>query len=410
MNCTNCQKECKKTRNKYNNICDDCKTKVNQKMCSKCEITKSLAQFNNDKKGFLGKSFQCKDCKNIERRRIRRCIDCDKELYRNSSKIPHCEECKLKIQKIMCNDCKNFKLLSYFYNKKGGFLGRSAICKDCEIIKNNNHIKTVKGFLKLLLTASKRHVVKKSKNLQHTLTYDHLKNIYIKQQGECYYSGIKMNMGHNLDWKCSIERLDQKIGYIPSNVCLCTLEFNSRHQWSHDKLRHLQSLLTKDNTWIKEIDNLLMSRQIINCTCEPQIKCCNKCRGFQYRNSLRGCIKQLLNASKKNAMDKAEKGRTSGTYDLSYKCIVEKLKEQKGLCAYSNIPLNFTKGDWRMSFERVDTSKGYTNNNVVIIASEFNTTDCSIMAKHFICGSGGWSKLKFQYFVGYYAKKLPKEL
>jgi len=57
------------------------------------------------------------------------------------------------------------------------------------------------------------------------------------QRGKCYYSDIPMNFTPNTPWQCSLERLNNDLGYIESNVVLICLEFNTSTtvQWNREK-------------------------------------------------------------------------------------------------------------------------------------------------------------------------------
>eukprot|EP00877_Chromochloris_zofingiensis_P003867 jgi/Chrzof1/13481/UNPLg00567.t1 len=74
-----------------------------------------------------------------------------------------------------------------------------------------------------------------------TITTHDLEQIWISQDGRCYYSGIEISYTTK-DWLTSLERLDQGKGYTRDNVALCCLEFNSCSQWSADKIVELINL------------------------------------------------------------------------------------------------------------------------------------------------------------------------
>jgi hypothetical protein len=64
-----------------------------------------------------------------------------------------------------------------------------------------------------------------------------------KQKGLCYYSKLPMFSGPDVvDWKCTIERLDDSIGYLPSNVVLCCFEFNVTAKWTLAKISAVWAL------------------------------------------------------------------------------------------------------------------------------------------------------------------------
>jgi hypothetical protein len=68
--------------------------------------------------------------------------------------------------------------------------------------------------------------------------------------------------------------------------------------------------------------------------------------------------------------------------------VVDKLVKQGSLCHYSGLTMS-TTGNWRVSLERLDVRKGYTDENTVLICVEFNSNDCSARNKDFSDKSGG---------------------
>jgi hypothetical protein len=92
------------------------------------------------------------------------------------------------------------------------------------------------------------------------------------------------------------------------------------------------------------------------------------------RVSLRTCLNQLFHASKESSKKRALRGRLhAGEHDISLSFLENIWHKQNGRCNYSNIEMNYNKHEWKVSLERIDTSKGYTQDNVVLCCQEFNT-------------------------------------
>jgi hypothetical protein len=68
------------------------------------------------------------------------------------------------------------------------------------------------------------------------------------------------------------------------------------------------------------------------------------------------------------------------------KSMVEIYAAQKGVCAYSGLPLRFGKGDWMISLERLDPTKNYSRTNCALVCHEFNTTDKSVLHEGYNTG------------------------
>jgi len=58
----------------------------------------------------------------------------------------------------------------------------------------------------------------------------------------CAYSGVKMSLNEITHaFAMSVERINEKLGYIKDNVLLVCKEFNTSHrQWSKEKLSELR--------------------------------------------------------------------------------------------------------------------------------------------------------------------------
>jgi len=88
---------------------------------------------------------------------------------------------------------------------------------------------------------------------------------------------------------------------------------------------------------------------------------------------------------------------------LDLQQVLHMLEQQGGCCYYSGVPLEYKRphSDWRMSLERLDNSLGYTPENCVLIAIEFNTSDQSRnKATTEVFGTAQWSREKVEHIWG----------
>ena len=109
---------------------------------------------------------------------------------------------------------------------------------------------------------------------------------------------------------------------------------------------------------------------------------CKKCyntKCYDYRRRSDGTnykifFKMRLRYARSTANTRENRGREeAGICTLTIDDIMDMHEKQKGLCYYSGIPYTCkTKSDFKGSLERLDPSKGYTKDNVVITTSEFN--------------------------------------
>jgi hypothetical protein len=342
----------------------------------------------------------------------------------------------------ICKKCKCKKLLDEFSKNSISKDRKQSHCKKCENIKNDNYRKTLNGNLCSLLSSSKSSAKKRFDKGRieagiFELIIDDLKTLWENQNGKCYYSGIQMNYDKN-EWKVSLERLNENLGYIKNNVVLCCLEFNGTSQWTQQKIINMLKLLKQEFIFEKQDFELIKKtthkkyeftiKTVINdidhyqCPHCHQNKTrdqfnkninngCKKCRSLyaKQRNNKPRIVLQLLLRNSKFSTKKREIknfDKRDNTHDIDFNFLVELYNKQKGVCAYSGLPLKFNTNEfWKISLERIDVFKGYTKDNICLICIEFNTSDRSIIYKQNDSGNSGWTKEKFDIFVKYATEK-----
>ena len=67
-----------------------------------------------------------------------------------------------------------------------------------------------------------------------TINTEYLVKLFTDQRGRCQYTGVPLKI--NGDFKFSVERYDNAVGYVPGNVCLVIVEVNTAcAKWSKAK-------------------------------------------------------------------------------------------------------------------------------------------------------------------------------
>lgn len=378
------------------------------KNCSGCGECKTVDNFHRDGNKDDGFHTRCKKCREKEKKpkaekpavTEKCCIECEEVKkvedfpkrgtgHRNMCKACTYDKYPPKKQEreddaeYKCSTCKEMKKGCEFYDTA------SNMCAGCEGKRMHEARKTLDGALKELV-GSARNRIKMVDNIvaDFDLDFEYVKLLYKEQDGRCYYSGIEMTT--NGQFKMSLERLDNSIGYLKSNVALCCLELNGMVQWSHLKIIDILDKNIDDNI----VDLSKKKTKVYKDT--PYDK-------NEYYGSPRGKIVGLANSAKHRAKGKKAKkhGRVLD-FDLNGQFLIELFKEQKGLCAYSGLPLRFgkyKKTDWLVSLERIDVNRGYNKDNVCLVCLEFNATDHSAVHKYKSETSTGWSKDKFEFFM-----------
>ena len=102
-----------------------------------------------------------------------------------------------------------------------------------------------RDFVKALLRSCRRHANKrkaidKKRKVERrrgecTLTFAWFVSRWEKQRGRCAYSHMPMVCQAKRGWRCSIERLNNDLGYTPTNCVLICSELNTFAQWSREK-------------------------------------------------------------------------------------------------------------------------------------------------------------------------------
>lgn len=141
------------------------------------------------------------------------------------------EQLSLKKEgKRRCNNCKKI----YPYNTEH-FNSNKGICKFCS--KKRGKIRyqslmnnlSIDKLIKIRCDQAYQRACKKG--WEFDITPEYLMEIYNKQNGNCYYSGIKMEISlkgyTNNNYVLSVDRVDSSKGYTKDNIVLCCDSINT---------------------------------------------------------------------------------------------------------------------------------------------------------------------------------------
>lgn len=341
----------------------------------------------------------------------------------------------------LCPKCDTVKSLDEFSRCQGYPDGRHYLCKSCMAAYQRSHNNTLKGHLRVLVRSAKANAKARLEKGRidagvFDLDITHMFELWDKQGGLCYYSKIPMNFDRH-EWSPSLERLDPEKGYTVSNVALCCAEFNQRCQWTHTKIAEMRKILAMNitenyqdfekNTVVKPKSSFRTAEmQLID---DVKHHRCTKCGEMRkedlfLKRKKYGCLEcrrgnnnamkmrpryaiQLLLGSSLTATKTRESRSTAHlrdlSHDITFDYLVQVFNDQKGLCAYTGLPMkfgNYLEKNWCMSLERIDVFKGYTKGNVCLVCLEFNGADKSVCyTKEDGTGNAGWTKDKFNVFL-----------
>jgi len=253
-------------------------------------------------------------------------------------------------QCLLCGSIKNYRKVELYPERIScGCIG--------VLSKNNSH--DFKGFGEI----SRAHFSKikdtaTRKKIEFNITIEDIWNLYVKQNRICALSGLKIDFGKSYRSRtktASLDRIDSLRGYVNGNI-----------QWVH-----------KDVNYIKYTHS--------------EQKLYNLCyKIFLHQN------KKIFSRKRKNIVhlpvgvflrykNLAEKRQIS--WDLTHEQLREVYFKQNYKCPLSGEFLYFTDKyieKRNCSLDRIDSSKGYTEENVQWILKELNIMKNKYSNEHFI--------------------------
>jgi hypothetical protein len=241
---------------------------------------------------------------------------------------------------------------------------------------------------------------------------DELRGMFHDQGGKCYISGNDMAEEYwtGDPYSASVERLDNKLGYVKGNVVLiCQYLQVSKGDYSPDEIRSwfqydmsCDKFMFNDTIFNKPIIKQRKYRKsIMNgdkklCTdCDIMLplssfsgkkSVCNQCNNIRMKNHYNtpyGFVMKMTNHAKQNAKIRGTKRRRNDDSDMVeddlFTIFVETIKQQGGRCAITGIPFVYEANHkFAPSVDRLDDSKGYVSGNVRMIIVPLNTRNNKI--------------------------------
>lgn len=161
---------------------------------------------------------------------MKKCITCNADISHKKKKVKFCSlSCSTKYHRLLvlqggvptnhkkCGKCHAIKKFENFRKNKNSAFGYSYFCKQCDKQRVYSRDKR-----KILINAAKKR--SKDYNLEFNLD---LNDIVLPEK--CPILGIKLqfNIGKAEDNSYSIDRIDNKKGYIKGNIQIISFKANS---------------------------------------------------------------------------------------------------------------------------------------------------------------------------------------
>lgn len=133
---------------------------------------------------------------------------------------------------IICRGCDTEKSPDNFPPREKGSRYVRCLCRECEAKFSLERYRNKKSY-SLEETLHRRAYQAKRRSERKGISFDitdaDLIELYNKQDGKCYYSGIPMERVPKIDnyYNVSIDRIDSNVGYTRNNIVLCCDSINT---------------------------------------------------------------------------------------------------------------------------------------------------------------------------------------
>ena len=268
------------------------------------------------------------------------------------------------IQCSKCNIRKNIRLFSH---------GQGKICKLCKKQKESDkmakyskedHIHEMVyncGITSKVRYGRGRTIFQDKTNL---IDEAFILQLCDKQEDKCCYSGIPFVWKHGDNAKPSIDRIDSELPYSKDNVQMVIKIVNrAKNDLTHNDFLSMVKLIQNP---LKETPHTL-----------PTL-------GKTPLNNLLGDCRR----SAKARLNRKTKDPNSGIFELSREIVTGIYKRQQGKCAYTGMVL-YTRDVkvnhfQRLSIDRIDSNKGYTEHNVHLVSAYVNRAKNTLSHDEFL--------------------------
>ena len=357
--CKKCKHGRKKEKAKeYENLDPEKDTKICKH--EDCGKTKLLREFDVQMGNDCNRANICKDCRHNDR------------LLQDNKKPTEGTH--------MCCRCKEDKNVSEFDGSRHNSFGLQSRCKICQKEVEQEYRATFIGNIENLFKDIKTNANNKKEGriVPVEITQDDIKDMYAKQKGFCSLTGVKMthdakgrgeDKEHNFNKNnMSVDRIDSSKAYTKDNTHLTTAISNRM------KFTHTSESYKKMCEKIEKYDSLTVKQK------QKQ-----KVSQINPNKNSDEDVKSMIKKRVRDMKDNAKKSKNPKIVEINEDDILEIYKTQKGFCNVSGEHLKCVVGDENsLSIDRIDSSKGYTKDNVQLVTVIINRCKNDYSMKDFV--------------------------
>lgn len=288
--CRNCQKEEEEKRRRLSGVKQMNRIIKDGKHHKVCKTCKELFEITDFYKMGNGYSSNCKVCHSLKNRQKTQeykedLLKNNPELYEeiqnkrkenyikgglsaipllniyNSTRAKEKWDSIIEKGEMQCSRCKEvkplkeYRLARSFDIEKRGYLFYASHCNLCDSSRaadyKNKKIETIEGKVDFLMNNLNRRV--RDRDLECDVDKEFILNLWQKQEGKCFYTGVEMELGKHKEKKdfynanfnvISIDRFDSSKGYTKDNTILCCWGVNKmKQEMSYEELLKWCSLI-----------------------------------------------------------------------------------------------------------------------------------------------------------------------
>ena len=183
---------------------------------------------------------------------------------------------------------------------------------------------------------------------------EHLQELFDAQGGRCVYTGIELVSLGNSNWNFSLDRIDSDLPYEEGNLQFVYKPINSM-KWT-----------VPDDVFLLAVKSIVENEPV-------PVNMPEYIHGVSRRSTFKGVgpiTGEFFNKVRRNA------ARRDIPFDLDIDYVYGLFVEQMGLCAYTSWPIKFPdlsmKRGGDASIDRIDSSLGYIEGNIIIVHKNIN--------------------------------------